>query len=151
MTPMTGAVMWDILKDMLSSKHLGVPNREYDNDMNLVLAIQEGLPALSVQRAAKILGLPTSIIDSIVSRRTLERRLKGNLPLSPEESDRLVRVVRIMARAIETFGDRDVAIQWMNAPNRAMGGHAPLSVINTDPGVEIVQRILGRIEHGVYS
>ncbi len=58
---------------------------------------------------------------------------------------------RIMERVVEVFGDRDVAMAWMNTPNRAMEGCTPLLLIENDPGIEMVERILGRIEHGLFS
>jgi putative toxin-antitoxin system antitoxin component (TIGR02293 family) len=149
MAKTAAAIMENMLQGVVSFKP--APNQGYDYDMELVAAVQKGLPAAIVSRAAETFELPASVINSIVSRRTLERRIKDKTRLTPEESDRLIRVVRIMARAIETFGDQKVAIEWMNAPNRAMEGRTPLSIINTDPGIAVVQRILGRIEHGIFS
>lgn len=139
------ATVFDVLEGAKGSR------LRFSTDMELVLAVQAGLPARSVQRIATDLALPPGVVDSIVSRRTLERRVKENMSLTTEESDRLVRVVRIMVRAMETFGGRDAAMEWMNSPNRAMEGRTPLSIINTDPGVELIGTILGRIEHGVFS
>lgn len=120
-------------------------------DLDIINSIQAGLPAKVVQEAAQWLELPTTTVELIIPRRTLERRLKADKPLSIEESDKLVRLIQTIARAMEVFGDQETALRWMKAPNRAMGGRTPFSVVNTSPGVELIKDILGRIEHGVYS
>lgn len=63
---------------------------------------------------------------------------------------RLVRE-RVLARAAEALGSTEAATRWIEKPNRALSGHRPADVIETADGVEAVERILGRVEHGVYS
>lgn len=151
MATAAASVVEELLNISAGAKGRRRPHRGDDYEMDLVAAVQQGLPAQSVWSVADRVGLPTSVLYSVVPRRTFERRRSAGALLTTDESDRLLRVIRVMERAIETFGDRTVAIEWMGSPNRAMGGRTPLSVVNTDPGVAIVQRILGRIEHGVFS
>lgn len=111
-------------------------------------------------------GLPFAVLEAVVSRfhlnrdelsatldlpaRTLARR-KLEQRLRPNESDRLYRFVRIATRASEVLGEEEKALQWLRAPNRALGGQPPLSRLDTDLGARQVEDILGRIEHGVFS
>jgi putative toxin-antitoxin system antitoxin component (TIGR02293 family) len=82
--------------------------------------------------------------------RTLARRkLEKRLP--PAESDRLARLARIAALATEALGGEEKAARWLKAPNRALGGEAPLGLLDTDAGSREVENVLGRIEHGVFS
>jgi len=67
------------------------------------------------------------------------------------ESDRLVRFLRVATYAEEIFEERDRAIAWLKSPNRALGGQAPLELLDTDAGSEQVVEILTRIDYGVYS
>ena len=82
--------------------------------------------------------------------RTLARRQK-QARLTADESDRLIRVARVMAHAIQVLGSRDKAANWLRAANRALDGSAPLSLLDTDIGAQQVSEILGRIEYGIYS
>jgi putative toxin-antitoxin system antitoxin component (TIGR02293 family) len=82
--------------------------------------------------------------------RTLARRQK-QARLTADESDRLIRVARVMAHAVQVLGSRDKAARWLRTANRALNGTAPLSLLDTDVGTEQVSEILGRIEHGIYS
>jgi putative toxin-antitoxin system antitoxin component (TIGR02293 family) len=82
--------------------------------------------------------------------RTMARRQK-QARLTADESDRLIRVARVMANAKRVLGSRDKAAHWLRTANRALDGAAPLSLLDTDIGAEQVSEILGRIEHGIYS
>jgi putative toxin-antitoxin system antitoxin component (TIGR02293 family) len=70
---------------------------------------------------------------------------------TPDESDRLLRLARVFARARQVFDDGESAARWMALPNRALGGVAPLTLLDTDIGVDQVREELGRIEHGIFA
>jgi len=62
------------------------------------------------------------------------------------------RFSRVFARAIDLFeGDRDAAFDWMASPLPALAGTTPNDAVKTDEGARIVENLIGRIEHGVYS
>ncbi|WP_148203023.1 type II RES/Xre toxin-antitoxin system antitoxin [Thiobacillus denitrificans] len=90
---------------------------------------------------AKMLGL---------SVRTLARR-RRMLILTPNESDRLYRLARVVVRAGDVFDHRANGLVWLRSPNAALGGLTPMSMLDTDIGTEIVKDLLGRIEYGVFS
>ena len=103
-----------------------------------VVGTRYGIPLLML---ARVIGLPARTL----ARRKKERRLRA------DESDRLLRLARVAAVAEEALGARENAGQWLQKPNRALGGVTPLELLDTDLGAEEVVAILGRIEHGVYS
>ena len=82
--------------------------------------------------------------------RTLDRRLKHGV-LSPEESDRLARVAKILQRAREVFGNAEKARGWMNTRLAAFEGETPLQRADTSLGASQVEDVLGRIDYGVYT
>ena len=96
---------------------------------------------LSERRLARVLHIPD---------RTLDRRLKEGV-LSPEESDRVARVARILERAQEVFGNAEKARGWMNTQLVAFDGETPLERADTSIGASQVEDVLGRIDYGVYS
>jgi putative toxin-antitoxin system antitoxin component (TIGR02293 family) len=85
-----------------------------------------------------------------LSVRTYQRRKKDRKPLDPVESDRLYRLAKIQSKAVEVFQDKEVAVDWLKRPNRALGD-IPLQLLDTEAGADMVERVLTRIEHGVYS
>jgi putative toxin-antitoxin system antitoxin component (TIGR02293 family) len=87
----------------------------------------------------------------VIPRRTLERRMAANALLRTGESERVVRLGRIFAKAKEVFEDSNEAANWLNEPLESFGGQTPLQLTSTEPGAREVEQILGRIEHGVFS
>jgi putative toxin-antitoxin system antitoxin component (TIGR02293 family) len=85
-----------------------------------------------------------------IPERTLIRRKKEGV-LSPEESTKLLRLARVVQRAVEVFEDPESAIDWLKTANRSLGGFSPLALLDTDIGTESVLDTLGRIEHGVFA
>lgn len=85
------------------------------------------------------------IIES--NERTAQRR-KEQGALTADESDRIARIARVIQRAIEAFGDKSQAREWLKRPNRTFQGFAPLGLLGTDAGAALVTDELGRIEYG---
>jgi putative toxin-antitoxin system antitoxin component (TIGR02293 family) len=123
------------------------------------MATSDGRAAIEATRR----GLPISIVDELVEsdrlslaeinrivmpRKTLaHRRTIG--ALTPEQSDRLMRVIRVIAAAENTFGAFDKAHRWLRRPTTALDGDAPLALLDTSEGGRQVERLLARIDHGL--
>ena len=82
-----------------------------------------------------------------INERTAQRRRERGA-LSAEESDRIARIARVSQRAIDSLGDENRAREWLKRPNRALQDAAPLDLLSTDAGSELVTDELGRIEYG---
>jgi putative toxin-antitoxin system antitoxin component (TIGR02293 family) len=115
-------------------------------------AVRAGLPLVALRSLQESLQLSREGLSRMLSmpERTMARRQK-QARLTADESDRLIRVARVMANAKRVLGSRDKAAHWLRTANRALDGAAPVSLLDTDIGAEQVSEILGRIEHGIYS
>ena len=51
----------------------------------------------------------------------------------------------------EVFGNIDKFKLWIKAPSLIFNGEAPVSVLDTSAGFDMVFRELGRIEHGIFA
>lgn len=129
-----------------------VLKREVRSELELADAVHAGL-SMRVADTVVRRGVLTSaeLYRLVIPRRTLAHRKGKGQRLSPEQSDRLARVVRVVARAAEALGDETRAGHWLRAPNRALEGRPPLDLLDTDVGTRMVERILVRLEHGVVS
>jgi putative toxin-antitoxin system antitoxin component (TIGR02293 family) len=118
----------------------------------LEVRLREGLPFASLTAVASGFAIEPAELTRILHlpARTLARRKKATR-LRADESDRLFRLGRIAALAEETLGNREKAGRWLHAPNVALGGRAPLTLLDTDPGARQVEDVLLRIAHGVVS
>lgn len=118
----------------------------------VVRALRDGLPTSRVDALASVLGVSRARAAGFlgVSASTLARRRRaGRLTLS--ESERAYRIGRLVERATEGFGSADVGAEWLKRPNWALGGELPLDYAGTEPGALEVDRVIGRIEHGIPS
>jgi len=127
--------------------------RKVDSDSELTHLTREGLPVKSLTLLADEFSVERKTVARVVgiSDRTLSRRIAKGERLSAEESDRTVRMARVLASATETFGSKEKAVRWMQTPNRVLEGQTPLSLLDTDAGVRSVETVIGRIEWGLYS
>jgi putative toxin-antitoxin system antitoxin component (TIGR02293 family) len=94
---------------------------------------------LDLPRMSRILSVPP---------RTMARR-KAEQRLTAPESDRLARLARILTYASQVFGSEEKASTWLTRPHRVLEGTAPIELLDTDLGTQVVEAMLGRIEHGV--
>ena len=139
-----------IAKVLGGRKVLGKDVKKPDDLTELV---RKGLPATSVKALADRLEVGSTVLSQKlgIPQRTLTRRLSQRSRLTAAESDRTVRLARVYASAVEMIGDEGKAVEWLQTPNRALGGERPLDQLDTDVGSREVEDLLGRIAYGVYS
>jgi putative toxin-antitoxin system antitoxin component (TIGR02293 family) len=124
-----------------------------ENDPEMAALILAGLPTTVLRKVAAFLGLRPAKIGSLVNinEKTLERRLKAHARLKPDESERVARLMRIISLAASVLESEAHAREWLNRPLRELGGRTPLQMTATEPGAREVERVLGRIEHGIFG
>ena len=117
--------------------------------MDVVRLIRRGMPVDAVQVVLDSGRLTPGELDQIVlPRKTLVHRRKLGT-LTSEQSDRLMRVLRLLAAAEETFGSQEKAATWLRRSTAALAGERPLDLLDTDEGAREVETLLGRISHGI--
>lgn len=111
--------------------------------------VRQGLPLSLLDEALADGRLTAAELDRLaLSRKTLaHRRTLGSL--TPDQSDRLLRLLRIIEETEITFGDRTKAHTWLRRPTPLLDGEAPLDRLDTDIGTRQVEAMLGRIAHGL--
>jgi putative toxin-antitoxin system antitoxin component (TIGR02293 family) len=121
--------------------------------LDLLRAMKKGLSYRTFERFRRNTSLSfervTALID--IRRRTMTRRKREGRFL-PDESDRLLRASRLFGKTLELFeGDRDAATEWLTTAQPALGGTVPLDLAKSEVGAREVERLIGRLEHGVFS
>lgn len=121
-------------------------------DLDLVPMLRRGLRYAAFERIVDraALGQNEAAVALGIAPRTLARR-KTEKKLDPASSERVARLERVVRRAAEVLGDEEAMKAWIRTPNTALGGHTPLSLLDTDVGTHAVLTVLGRLEHGVFS
>ena len=57
----------------------------------------------------------------------------------------------VMRRARIVFEDLATARDWLQTPNRALGGEVPAKLLRSKAGTREVLEVLGRIQFDLYS
>lgn len=121
-------------------------------DLDWVQALRAGLPFAAAEALVESGALTADELHHVViPRRTLALRKQRAERLTPEESDRLARVARILVAAEDTLGTPEKVYRWMRKPNRGLGGQVPLDLLSTEAGARLVEQALGRIAHGIVA
>lgn len=126
---------------------------ETTDNLKLAKKVEAGFSFNALERLGKSTGLSLESLRVAVriTPRTLTRRRKER-KLSPEESDRLVSISRLLAQTFELFeGNKESGIRWITSPNRALNGQSPLEAAATETGAREVENLIGRLEHGVFA
>lgn len=127
---------------------LGVPPPACDAD---VLRLVEGRLSPTVIARLDDLGLERAEINAtVIPTRTLQHRRLRHEDLTVEESDRVLRVLRVLAATEEVYGSRSRALDWLRRPNPRLEERAPLSLLKTDTGSRMVEELLGQIDEGMF-
>jgi putative toxin-antitoxin system antitoxin component (TIGR02293 family) len=152
-----GAIIGDNMANELRAvvDELGgeaVFGRRLNRDVDLQAAIREGFPQKVIEELMEAADLSIKELAACLdlSPRSLQRRRREGR-LARYESDRIYRLARIVALAKASLGERNAAVRWLKRPNRALGGKAPLAVIDTELGARAVENVLGRIAFGGVS
>ena len=124
-----------------------------EDSLGLVRRVRAGLPFAHMAKFQKATTLPWEKITHFVAipQRTLTRR-QAEGRLHADESDRLLQASTLFEMAVRLFGgDIPAAVEWLQAPQRALGGEIPLEFASTAVGAREVEHLILRLEHGVFS
>ena len=116
-----------------------------------IAALERGLPSASLAQIAGMLNLPKqSIIAALrLAQRTITLREKTRKPFTLEESERLLRVLRLHRLARQVFTTNEAVAKWLSAPDRSLGMKSPLEMLATDVGAAKVENLALAMMHGV--
>lgn len=119
--------------------------------LELAELVENGLPTENLN-LLKAKGLTFSEMgDVVISPRTLKHRKARGENLSPEETERAIRVASIIRLAERVFGNPEKAMRWLRFANNRLGDRTPLSMLTTESGGRLVESMLWGIDEGVYS
>ncbi len=127
---------------------LGIPIPKTDQQ---VLEIVERQLATSAIHRLVALGITRGEIDALViPLRTLQHRRSRREKLTVEESDRVMRIARVLSQAESVYESRNRALVWLRRTNPRLRGRTPLEMLKTDTGSRLVEELLVQIDEGMF-
>ncbi len=116
-----------------------------------ILRIVEERLAPSIIKRLIALGLERTEIDAVmISSRTLQHRRSRGEKLTIEESDRVLRVIRVLSLTETIYGNRVRALAWLRKHHPRLDNRTPLSLLKTDTGSRMVEELLIQIDEGMF-
>lgn len=116
-----------------------------------VLGIIERQLEPSVIQRLLDMGLSRDEVNSvIIPARTLQHRRSRRERLTVEESDRVIRALRVLSAAEGVYESRERALEWLRRANPRLDNRSPISLLKTDTGARIVEELLGQIDEGYF-
>lgn len=112
-------------------------------------AARAGLRVETAERVRERSGMRAETFYKVIPRTTLQSRKRAGGRLTPEQSEKIMRIAWAYARAADVFGDRDRGERWMAHANSSLEGQAPAELLDTEPGARYVEELLGQLEHGI--
>ncbi len=107
--------------------------------------------APQVLRHLAAAGMRGEDLAFIIPPRTLSHRIARNERLSVEESDRALRLARIVALADIVFGEHAKALDWLRVPKKQFKGMCALEMVRTEAGARLVEELLTRVDEGYFA
>ncbi len=120
-------------------------------DLELALLPEKGLP-LSAVESLRDQGLTfTEISEIVISPRTLKHRKSRKEKLSSVETDRALRVARVVNLADKVFGSRMKALLWLRSADDRLDHRTPMQMLVNESGGRLVESMLWQIDEGIYT
>ena len=135
-----------VMKSLTFSKLVSTPIGVQET----IDVIRATLPPTVVSEAMDFLSAPRNEVLAAlrIPVSSFHRKLTTKQALSPEETERVMRLADITRTATEAFGGQSEARAWLNAANMALGGQSPFSLLDTDAGAGQVRRVLTVVNYG---
>jgi uncharacterized protein (DUF2384 family) len=76
----------------------------------------------------------------------------GGKELPVKMANKMSNYKKLIDRVVDAFGDEIKASVWLSIPNADLNGETPLQMVSkNDYSVDLLEPILTRIEHGIYT
>jgi putative toxin-antitoxin system antitoxin component (TIGR02293 family) len=126
--------------------------KKLSNDLDIIKFARGGFPKHALMALAKKISLNLQELAYIlhISERTLQR-YDDNEIIKTEYAEKAVELARLYTRGEEVFGSIDKFKLWIKAPSLVFNGEAPVAMLDTSAGFDMVFKELGRIEHGIFA
>jgi putative toxin-antitoxin system antitoxin component (TIGR02293 family) len=123
---------------------------DFSRDMDVVNLVHNRLP-LSVIDRLLAEGVSKQEINLVAPQRTLAHRRANEERLTIDESDRAVRLARVVAQTESVFGNKGKAMAWLRQPMKRFEGLSPIEMLVTDVGSRMVEEALVQIDEGFFA
>src|SRR5260370_19150914 len=96
--------------------------------------VEAGVPVATLTSFVAASGMQfKDIYEVVIPSRTLKHRKARKAHLTPDESDKLVRLIRVYDQAVRVFRDKAKALYCLTEADRPFARRTPLRLLRTHP------------------
>lgn len=128
------------------------PSRPF-NEQEIIRRSRQGILRAEADRVASLVGLTDKEMAAAIGLSpSYLHRLKTHQRISQQASERLSLLENLLQHALDTFdGQTATVLGWLRSPLRELEFQTPLQTLDTVTGYTLVDRVLGRIDHGIFG
>ncbi|MDZ4793378.1 MAG: antitoxin Xre/MbcA/ParS toxin-binding domain-containing protein [Bacteroidota bacterium] len=144
------AVQYETLRMILGGNKS--MQKEIAGDFDLIAITREGIKKSTLKYLAEHLGISMEIMSRLLhtSHRNIQRKDEAEL-LDTLKTEKVLELASFAQRGIEVIGNKAAFIEWIHSPLMALGNKTPLDYLDTSFGIQMVLKVLGRLEQGIFS
>jgi putative toxin-antitoxin system antitoxin component (TIGR02293 family) len=126
--------------------------KSLEGTFDLISLSRTGIKKSTLKSLADYLGITMETMSRLLhsSYRNIQRKNEEEL-LDTLKTEKVLELAAFAQRGIEVIGDKESFTEWLHSPLVALGNKTPLHFLDTSFGIQMVTKILGRLEQGVYS
>ena len=123
------------------------------NEQEIIARSRQGVLRAEAGRVAALVGLTDKEMATALGlSASYLHRLKTDKRISQDASERLLLLENLLQHALDTFeGKAATVLGWLRAPLRELDHQTPWQTLDTVTGYQLVDRVLGRIDHGIFG
>ena len=123
------------------------------SEQEIITRSRQGILRAEADRVASLVGLTDKEMAAAIGlSSSYLHRLKTQQRISQEASERLSLLENLLQHALDTFdGQTTTVLGWLRSPLRELEFQTPLQTLDTVTGYTLVDRVLGRIDHGIFG
>ncbi len=126
--------------------------KSLSGDFDLINLSRAGVKKSTLKSLAEYLGINMETMSELLhsSYRNIQRKDEDEL-LDTLKTEKVLELAAFAQRGIEVIGDKEAFAEWLQSPLVSLGNKTPLNFLDTSFGIQMVTKLLGRLEQGVYS
>ncbi|MEO8720060.1 MAG: antitoxin Xre/MbcA/ParS toxin-binding domain-containing protein [Ginsengibacter sp.] len=125
--------------------------KSLDGDFDLINLSRTGIKKSTLKSLATYLGINMETMSELLhsSYRNIQRKDEDEL-LDTLKTEKVLELAAFAQRGIGVIGNKESFSEWLRSPLVSLGNKMPLDYLDTSFGIQMVTKILGRLEQGVY-
>lgn len=126
--------------------------KSLSGDFDLINLSRAGIKKSTLKSLAEHLGINMETMSELLhsSYRNIQRKDEDQL-LDTLKTEKVLELAAFAQRGIEVIGNKESFAEWLHSPLASLANKTPLNFLDTSFGIQMVTKLLGRLEQGVYS